>query len=221
MNSTGQSMADDYIGNDNVRSLFRLVKKTSVDTTILVSEGLTGIAKHLVQSLPSKLFVVNVWPVAMPVASLGNHQIMWSAGRFRNRKCHVGKELLPMWECFQAILPPENGRFGEVNQWIEAAGIQSRWIKEVLGMGQALRVQDRVKFRGPTKIKDDPREAVALNLQGKMARAFALWGICLGICIMSLCMELAYLNISRIVTKCFCLLIWQKAVSGEIYVGLL
>lgn len=116
-----------------------------------------------------------------------------------------------MWECFRAILPLDE--FGKNYQRLEASGIYHMWMREIFGMGQALRVQDRVKFRGPTIIVDDREEVIPLNLQDKIGRAFVMWTVCFSICMTLWCLEMTHFRVTMFANKCWRGFIREKLVK--------
>lgn len=121
-----------------------------------------------------------------------------------HKRCHVGKELIRVSETFTVILPPDNERFGMGILKGHEAGIVTYWLNEHAGLGIALRVQDRVKYKSPTRLVDPfERQVVSMALTDKIATIFLLWTVCLIGCLIFFVLELLYSWYARtlIVTK--------------------
>lgn len=129
-----------------------------------------------------KVAAIRVWLYAIGTVNSINDII--AAGGIpggENKKCYVGKELIPAGEFHLAVLPPGNKKIVKVAQKLFASGIWIRWAQEIVSLISSQRVQDRVKIISPTKLLDEKMAGTLepLKLEGKSATIFLLLTICL------------------------------------------
>lgn len=111
-----------------------------------------------------------------------------------HRECHVGKKL---WndnrQAFFGLIPP-NARMAYCTmQRLMAAGIYRLWMREYEGLAISKRVQDRVKFTSPTKIRGNESEnqvVPPLKMMGKVITIFCGWGIGVVLCVIAFIFEM-------------------------------
>ncbi len=144
--------------------------------------------------------VVYLWTYAFNVAAaakvLISKQNIKNA-KFGHRESYVGKEL---WndnrQSFFGVIPPKAGLVYTILQRLVAAGIYRYWYEEYEGLAISKRVQDRVKFVSPTKIRLDEKfirgvsDVPSLKMSGKIKTIFCVWTICLGTCVAVLFLEM-------------------------------
>lgn len=104
---------------------------------------------------------------------------------FKRKECFLGMELISSGLYFYGILPPNHDNLSKVRILFES-GIYRFWLEEYFGLAKAARVQDRGKMKSPTKLGvdefSDGNRVPALNIYGKMLKAFVLYTICNIVC---------------------------------------
>lgn len=162
------------------RTLRSLLEKVVILDVIKIPET--------IMSDDRDLAVIGPWP--------GIHEIFWTTKYIASkhnlkveRKCHVGKEMAHMSERFFVFLPPENSMLVRAFRVLQESGIFQRWDDEGTGLMHSLRVQERVRFKSPTKILEDGPLPKSPGLEGKMVTLFLLWGVCITTSIVGFCLE--------------------------------
>lgn len=123
---------------------------------------------------PMKLAAMGPWPFAFDWAD-----DMEGCPEKQKRKCHRDEQLAQVGEDFFIFLPPDNSRFVDLVQLLEA-GIYQRWRQQEYGLLHSRRVQDRVRAKDSTKVLEPKvNEAPPQRLKGKILTLFFLGGVTL------------------------------------------
>lgn len=125
-------------------------------------------------------FGLQLWHQAFHLCRILNDYIMtmtMKTGMERLRKCHTGKELLPVSNQFVTILPPRNKELTAAYQVLIECGIYQRWEQESDGMMHSKRVQDRVRIISSRKEATDKDviSPIWLKMKGNILAVFMLW----------------------------------------------
>lgn len=136
---------------------------------------------------------VNMWPFAINAANRGNHELL-KRGKYLEKKCHVGKLLIPGTTPYLAFLPPQPKQLRRVFQRIQDAGIVTVWTAETFLQIMSRRVQDRAQVISPTMLGKDTAEKgfFKLKLEGQTIVIFFLWGVCLFVSFITVLCEIIY-----------------------------
>lgn len=105
-------------------------------------------------------------------------------GELLQKECYVGKNTwkVPL-SSFYGIFPPKSLEVRQTLENLIGVGIQKRWMDEYEGISISKRVQDRAKFKGPTKIWfDDNHMSNSLGIISKMTNVFLFWSTSLLLC---------------------------------------
>lgn len=136
-----------------------------------------------------KIAHVNMWPFILRYTSLAN-DLLEPMGKFpRDKKCYIGKRMVKAGEMFYGFLPPGGLELARIFQYLLGAGIVSRWESEFHGLASAIRVQDRVRILGPTRLLEETESFVVLTLSGKILTIFLLWMVFIFLCTACLLLE--------------------------------
>lgn len=154
--------------------------------------------QFLVEQHKSKVFYTNLWYFPMLMlnvieAARDNELKTFDNGAL----CHLGEETLNGGANFWVFLAPNHETIaGYFKRTIET-GIFNRLEKEHEGFSHSLRVQERYRVVSKTYLKESRngerlKEVLNNQLQGKMAKVFFLWAVCILLCFIGMGLELAY-----------------------------
>lgn len=120
----------------------------------------------------------------------------------RQKKCHVGRQLVRAGETFYAFAPPRSKKLMEVFAILVDVGIIPRWFEELTATASSSRVQDRVRILSWTKVKDDPAPVRALHMEERIITIFLLYLACIIISLLCfICEYLIYSESYKLITN--------------------
>lgn len=123
-----------------------------------------------------KLATIIQWPFAMLTTTRGNVYIKnnLTKTKFRNKKCYVGKTLIPAGEAYLGIHPPGHKLLVDAMYRLVDAGIFTLWMKEFESLAYSKSIQERRRIKSPTEIEEEQVNIHALTMKGKTATIFLL-----------------------------------------------
>lgn len=166
-----------------IKTLGRLLQKT-----VRRSHDKDEIYKALIRNHEAN---IHGWLFVLSAMNKANY-IMELHPYEERKKCYVGKKLVRYGDAFHVFLPPRSLELARVFKFIEQAGIVKRWIYEYQAAYFSERVQNRIKYKSPTNVKEEKRPAENLKLKGKIITIFVLWGTLLSACTLCFYFELCW-----------------------------
>lgn len=136
------------------------------------------------------------WPIVMFYATRA--QALASeldAADGKRRICRVGKELFLETKYFYGFTPPGSAALQQKFTLLMALGIVKYWVNEAVAMTSAPRVQKRIQVKSPTQLFEPLPPPKPIEIEGKIQNVFALWGLCLGYCVVAFLLELVFSKI--------------------------
>ena len=129
-----------------------------------------------------KYAIVDAWPKTMDyIFALKERLLKVKTGVGKRKGCWIGKESVVRGNLYFPFLPPDSKKLERGFRKFVESGIYQRWDDESVKSVCSRRVQERSRVIFPTKVKEDEEGPRALELEGKVAKVFAIWAVCLAV----------------------------------------